>query len=200
MTKRQTIIRISIISFILILLICSTGAAGVENLSATVGSTYINWSWNYGNVTNRSGGDDIVITNCSVFLDGERWVDTYLTTFIIDSDSRQEHMITLTNMSNYSEIYASNTVKAGYSTFFYGLLMIMMFVFLILMLLIRINYVSLIFGVVGFIISVLLFHLSFIVGYAIFSYLALGIAVINVFWCILAVTHMLIKETEQLHL
>lgn len=163
----------------IVLLMCilsiSAASAGVDDLTASVSSTYINWNWSY------SGGT----TECAVHVDSVFITNTTLTYYIIsDLDIREAHAIVLTNVDDTTDIYATSTTKTFYSPIFFYILLLFGIAFFIISVFTKNIVIGVIIGAFGFIMSLLAFYLSFPLYFALLSYLCVGIASLCVFFVI----------------
>lgn len=173
------------IGLLVLLLLIGTAGAGVTNLTANTGSTYINWSWLYSGAT----------TSASVHIDGVFVTNTTLTSYTLtDLNPREEHIITLVNVADPSDTYATSTTKTFYSPVFFYFLLLLSFLFFSLMIFLQDIITKIIIGTLGFIVSTTNFYLSFPLHFAIFSYLCIGLSVLFVLW-ILAIMFSLVAES-----
>ena len=182
--KRSSIF---IVGLVLLLLI-PIANAGVTDLTPYTGSNYINWSWQY------SGGT----TETSIHIDGIFVTDTILTSYTLSNlQPREEHIITLINVINPTEIYATNTVKTFYSPIFFYFLLILSFLLFGITVFLHEIIVKIIISTLGFIVSTTNFYLSFPFHFSIFSYLCIGLSVLFVIWIIGTLFVLISSDKEE---
>ena len=172
---------------VLLLLLIPITSAGVTDLAPHTGPTYINWSWQY------SGGT----TETAIHIDGLFVTNTPLTSYTLSNlQPREEHIITLTNIANPTDIYATNTVKTFYSPIFFYFLLILSFLLFGIMLFFHGIIVRIIIGTLGFIVSTTNFYLSFPFHFSIFSYLCIGLSALFIIW-IIGILFVLISSNKE---
>jgi len=180
--------RAILLGLVVLFLLFTPVYAGVENLTAEVGSYYIDWTWNYTNNT----------TSCLVWIDGSFETETSLNSFVLNNlNPRELHRIALINATNTSEVYATSEARTYYPPFIFYLLLILAIGFLIMTLIISEPLTSIITGVLGFVLGIVSFKLSYSIHYGILSYLCLGVAILCFLWLVIAIITILTKEEEE---
>lgn len=166
-------IGISGILMLAFLMSISLVSAGVANLSSDVGSSYIHWSWNYTNNTTSTG----------IYIDSNFTTNTSLVSYTLHNlEALEEHSISLINISNQSEIFATNKTKTAYPPFIFYILLVSGFLLFVFTVVLKNFIISTITGTLGFITSLGAFHLSFPLHLSFLSYLCLMTGVLCVLW------------------
>ena len=170
---------------LVLLFLTSIASADIANLSTEVGSTYINWSWNYLNSTTTS-----------IYLDGQFVTNTTLTYFIASNlNSREQHTLSLTENLTQT-VVASNSVKTFYPPILFYLILIFSIGFLLLEIFLKSETLTILIGTLCFVMSTLGFYMSFPYHFSILSYLMIGIAVIALLWIFMAAFSSLSKSNN----
>jgi len=183
MKMKKSFVGLLAIFLILYLIPISTSAAPIENLTAEVGSTYINFTWDFNETS-----------SASIYIDGILIGNTTLNYYILsDLNPRENHRITLVNNTNPSEIYGSLTARTFYPPVLFYIILIFAIAFLILELLLKNEIIVLVLGVLSFILNILGFYLSFGYHFVVMAYLMLSLAVVAFLWCFMAVFSIILK-------
>ena len=165
-------------------------AAPIENLTAEVGSTYINFTWEY-NETDSA----------AVYIDGILMGNTSLNYYILsDLNPRENHRIALVNASDPGDVYDSLTARTFYPPVLFYIILIFAVGFLIIELLHKNELLVLVFGVLSFMLNILGFYLAFGYHFVVMAYLMLSLAVIAFLWCFMAAFSIMLKGKSDLEI
>jgi len=182
--KSSILLLIPVLLMLLFVMPCS--AAPIENLTAEVGSTYINFTWEY-------NGTD----SAAVYIDGILIGNTSLNYYILsDLNPRENHRITLVNVSDPGDVYDSLTARTFYPPVLFYIILIFAIGFLIIELLHKNELLVLVFGVLSFMLNILSFYLAFGYHFVVMAYLMLSLAVIAFLWCFMAALIMLKGKSD----
>lgn len=175
-----------VLILLLILFLTPIASAIPANLTAEIGSNYIQWSWNN---TNSS--------QIAIFIDNSFIRNTtYNSTILSDLNPREKHSIILANASNTSQIWLQDTERTFYPPVLFYILFIFLSTFFILSFIMNEEIKTYIFGGVTFSLGLLCYYLSYPFYFTILSYLCLIIVALIIIWLI-AVTVALFGRKEN---
>ena len=186
--SKDRILMVGLVLLILTLVVTAVAAppVSVNNLTSSVGPTYINWSWNSTGLDNS--------TWIVIHIDGKYEMGTRLEHYILSGlEPREIHSISLINNTNESIIYASASTRTFYPPILFYLILIFSIGFLLLEIFLKNATLTIIIGTLCFVMSILGFYMSYPYYFSILSYLMIGIAVIALLWVLMASFSLLSK-------